>query len=144
MLKKYSGFKDNRSVAVQYEPPKGLSVLQSGLILDKHADDEDFAAAVLELAYLRYLEIDHRNEKTDPVLRKLDKESSHLTLNQKYLLQEVLFKGKSAFILSKGSASVAEKLRSGFKHMNDNLYTWSVADGYMVENPQKDQKKFPL
>ncbi|HHO65916.1 MAG TPA: DUF2207 domain-containing protein, partial [Epsilonproteobacteria bacterium] len=112
MLKKHSGFKDNRAVAVQYEPPKGLSVLQSGLILDKHADNEDFAAAVLELAQLGHLEIDHRNEKADPILRRLDKSRDDLTMNQKYLLSEILFKGKSAFMLSKGSASVAEKLKS--------------------------------
>jgi len=142
MYKKHSGYKDNRAVAVQYEPPKGLSVLQSGLILDKHADDEDFSAAVLELAHLGYLEIDHQNEKRDPVLRKIEKKRDGLTMNQRYLLENILFKGKSAFALSKGSASVAEKLRSGFSHINDNLYKWSVADGYMVENPQRVRKSF--
>ncbi len=142
MLKRHTGFKDNRAVAVQYEPPKGLTVLQSGLILDKHADNDDFAAAVLELGQLGYLEIDHRNEKTDPVLRKIEKKRDSLTMNQKYLLSEILFKGKSSFTLSKGSSSTAEKLKSGFTHINDNLYTWSVADGYMVENPQRIRKSF--
>ncbi len=40
------------SVAPQYYPPKGLSLLESGLILDKFADKEDFSAAILELGTL--------------------------------------------------------------------------------------------
>ena len=48
---------DHRSIAVQYEPPKDLSLLQSGLILDRFTDNEDFAPAVLELAQQGYLEI---------------------------------------------------------------------------------------
>jgi len=138
IFKKHTGFKDNRSIAVQYEAPKGLSVLQSGLILDKHADNEDFAAAVLELGHLGYLEIDHKDKKTDPILKRIHKKTSDLTMNQKYLLEQVLFKGSNNFVMSGGSTSKATKLKNGFSHINDNLYKWSVADGYMVENPTSD------
>jgi hypothetical protein len=141
-LKRYTGFKDNRSIAVQYEPPKGLSVLQSGLILDKHANNEDFSAAVLELAHLGHLEIEHKDKKTDPVLKRIGNSTVGLTMNQKYLLDHILFKGKSVFIMSSGSESSAQKLRTGFDYINNNLYTWSVADGYMVENPQRVRKSF--
>jgi hypothetical protein len=44
--------------------------------------------------------------------------------------------------MSSGSESKANKLKSGFEHINNNLYTWSVADGYMVENPQRIRKSF--
>jgi hypothetical protein len=142
ILKKHTGFKDNRSIAVQYEPPKGLSVLQSGLILDKHANNKDFSAAVLELAHLGHLEIEHKDKKTDPVLKRIGKSTIGLTMNQKYLLEQVLFRGKSVFIMSSGSESSAQKLRNGFEHINNNLYKWSVADGYMVANPQRVRKSF--
>ncbi len=39
------------SVAPQYYPPKGLSLLESGLVLDTFADKKDFSAAILELGH---------------------------------------------------------------------------------------------
>lgn len=62
-FKHYVGFEDKRAVAVRYLPPKGLSVLQSGLILDKHTDDEDFAAAVIELAQQGYIKIEQSGSR---------------------------------------------------------------------------------
>ncbi len=90
---KNTGFIDKRSIAVQYQPPKGLSVLESGLILDKFTDNEDFAAAVLELAHLGHLEIDHKEKKLDPIFIRKDSNTANLTMDQKYLLEQVLFKG---------------------------------------------------
>jgi uncharacterized membrane protein YgcG len=140
--KKYTGFEDKRSVAVQYLPPKGLSVLQSGLLLDKHADEKDFAAAVLELAQLGYLEINQASRHTDPVLKRLEKPQEGLTLNQKYLLNEILFKDKAFFVMKRGTPESAKRLKSKFDHINNNLYTWSVAEGYMEENPKKTRRRF--
>ncbi|HEC45286.1 MAG TPA: DUF2207 domain-containing protein, partial [Epsilonproteobacteria bacterium] len=142
MYKKHTGFVDERSVAVQYEAPKGLSLLESGLVLDKFADNEDFSAAVLELAQLGYLEIDHKDKKLDPLLKRTHKSTEDLSMDQKYLLDHVLFKGKSSFTMSSGSESKASALQKGFGHINDNLYIWSVSDGYMVENPQRVRKNF--
>lgn len=144
MYTKYSGFTDNRSIAVQYEAPKGLSLLQSGLVLDKFADTKDFAAAVLELAHLGHLEIDQKEKKLDPILIRKEKSTENLTMDQKYLLNHVLFKGRTTFVLSAGSKTKASALQEGFGQINDNLYTWSVADGYMAENPQRIRKNFLL
>ncbi len=142
MYQKHTGFVDERSVAVQYEAPKGLSLLESGLVLDKFADNEDFSAAVLELAQLGYLEIVHKDKKLDPLLKRTHKNTEDLSMDQKYLLDQILFKGKSSFSMSSGSESKASALQKGFGHINDNLYTWSVGDGYMVENPQRVRKNF--
>ncbi len=139
---KNRGFVDKRSIAVQYEPPKGLSLLESGLVLDKFTDNKDFAAAVLELAHLGHLEIDQREKKLDPLLIRKESNTANLRMDQKYLLDHVLFKGKNSFMLSSGSEEKASALQKGFKYINDNLYTWSVADGYMVENPQRVRKNF--
>jgi len=142
MFNKHTGFVDERSIAVQYEAPKGLSLLESGLVLDKFADHEDFAAAVLELAQLGYLEIHQKDKKLDPLLKRTHKSTEHLSMDQKYLLNQVLFKGKSSFTMSAGSETKATALQKGFDEINDNLYLWSVGDGYMVENPQRVRKNF--
>ncbi|TNF44407.1 MAG: DUF2207 domain-containing protein [Epsilonproteobacteria bacterium] len=144
MYKKHTGFIDHRSIAVQYEAPKGLSLLQSGLVLDKFTDKEDYAAAVLELAELGHIEIDQKEKKLDPLLKRIETSTKNLTMDQKYLLEQVLFKGKNTFVMAGGSESRATKLQAGFKYINDHLYNWSVADGYMVENPQRVRKAFLL
>lgn len=142
MLKRYTGFVDKRSIAVWYEAPKGLSLLQSGVVLDKFADDEDYAAAILELGYLGYLTIDQKDKNADPVLVRTDKKAENLTMDQRYLLDSTLFKGTKSFVMSGGSESKAKKLQNSFKHINKMLYTWSVSDDYMSENPQRIRKSF--
>ncbi|MCF6243761.1 MAG: DUF2207 domain-containing protein [Sulfurovum sp.] len=142
MYKRYIGFEDKRSIAVQYEAPKGLSVLQSGLILDKFADNEDFSAAILELGYLGYLTIEQKDKRYNPVLKRTDKNADTLTMDQQYLLDHILFKASSTFIMSEKSEDKAQTLLSGFSYINDNLYDWSVSDGYMTDNPKRIRKNF--
>ena len=141
-LKLHTGFEDRRSNAVRYAPPKGFSLLQSGLILDKFADNKDFAAAILELAQLGYLEIYHKSKKIDPLLKRIEKDTKGLTADQKYLLEKILFSGTNSFVLSKQSETKAKKLQKGFNHIDEALYSWSVMQGYMGENPQKTRNKF--
>ena len=141
--KRYVGITDKRSVAVQYEAPKGMSLLQSGLLLDKFADNEDFAAAVMELGYLGYLEITQENKKDGATLTRTKKQDEGLSKNQKYLLDQILFNGSKTFImLSPATKSQAKQLRKGFEHINNYLYAWSVKDGYMVDNPKKIRTRF--
>ena len=142
MFKRYTGFEDKRSIAVQYEAPKGLSLLQSGLVLDKFADNEDFSAAILELGYLGYLTIEQKDKKSTPILLKTHKKFENLTMDQKYLLNNILFKGSNSFVLTGRTASKSKILQNGFEHINSNLYKWSVSDGYMAENPQRVRKSF--
>ena len=123
VLQKYTGFIDRRSIAVRYYPPKDMSVLEAGLVLDKFADIKDFSAAVLELAEHGYIEIYQENKKDDPLLKRTSKSTESLGMDQKYLLDHVFFKGSSqSYTLSKGTESKAKSLQSGFKQINDNLY----------------------
>ncbi|MBO8173515.1 MAG: DUF2207 domain-containing protein, partial [Bacillaceae bacterium] len=120
MYKKHTGFVDERSVAVQYYPPKDISVLEAGLVLDKFADNKDFSAAVLELAELGYIEIHQASKSSDPILQATGKTTQDLGMDQKYLLKQILFKGSSkTFTFTKGSESKAKALQSGFKQIND-------------------------
>ena len=145
MYEKHTGFVDKRSVAVQYYPPKDISILEAGLVLDKFADNKDFSAAVLELAELGYIEIHQASKSSEPILQATSKSIHELGIDQKYLMKQVLFKGSSkTFTFTKGSASKAKALQSAFKQINDTLYKWVVSDGYMLENPQRVRKNFLL
>jgi len=140
--KEHTGFEDERAVAVQYEPPKGLSLLQSALLVDKFANSEDVAAAVLELAHLGHLEIDQQDKKLDPILIRKETDTQTLTQEQRYLLEQVLFKSGTTFVMSSGSDTKASALQDGFSKISETLYLWSVEQGYMSENPQRVRRTF--
>ena len=107
------GFVDERSVAVQYDIPKDMTVLKAGLILDKSADAEDFAAAIIELAELGYLEIEDTSKESEgiigsissflklnpPVLTRTDKRDFDLSFEQKAVLNNILFKEGDTFTM---------------------------------------------
>ena len=130
------------SVVPMYEPPKGFDVLQSGLLLDRVADTTDFAAAVIELAQKGYIDI-FKNDKLT-VLKKRDKDTKALSEDEKYLLEHILFPEDDMFVLNPHDTNSAESLRAGFEKINSMLYTWSVDQGYMAENPKKARKDFLL
>ncbi len=142
IFSRHRGFVDTRSVSVQYEAPKGLSLLESGLILDKFTDNEDFSAAVLELAQLGYIEIHQKEKRDDPLLKRTDKSIEDLSMDQKHLLNNVLFGNSHSFSMSANSSAQSSILQKGFEDINTNLYLWSVSKGYLVENPQRVRKNF--
>ena len=138
----YAGFEDKRSVAVRYLPPESLSVLQSGLLLDSFADDEDYAAAVVELAYLGHLRIDKGYDGTVSLVKE-NKATDSLSDDERYLLEGVLFpSGSKVALLRKGDETLAQRLKNGFKSIDKMLYEWAVKEGYMLENPQKTRVRF--
>ncbi len=90
----YGSFAAMGSIPVRYEPPKGISLLQSGYIIDEKNNARDFLAAVIELVSMGYLHIktmDSRYAKDLIYLEKTDKEPDTLTADQKYLLNRILF-----------------------------------------------------
>ena len=137
------GFTDHRSIAPRYYPPEGLSVLQSGVIYDRFAKDDDYAAAILELAQRGYIVIYKEDETSDPFLQKTSKETKDLPEDLKYLMDEVLFKrGKDLHTLKTESDAESDLLENGFFSINYKLYQWSVKEGYMKENPEEVRSKF--
>ena len=147
--KKHS-FSLKKSIAVMYEPPKNMDVLQAGLIYDKFADTEDFPAAVVELAQKGYLEIFPNEKKSifnsDPIVatfKKTDKDPKDLSEDERYLLEYILFRnGSDTFILQKNDPSTSQRIIEGFSKINQMLYDWAVREGYFKENPKKTRKSF--
>jgi uncharacterized membrane protein YgcG len=133
-----------RSVPPQYYPPRGLSLLQSGLILDKFADKKDFSAAILELGTLGLLEVHQSKGDTTPIIRRTDKptETADLTEDQLYMLDHILFKNSDTYVIKTQDASRAERINAQLDRVNEMLYTWSVADGLMRANPKRTRRRF--
>jgi uncharacterized membrane protein YgcG len=131
------------SIAPQYYPPKGLSLLQSGLIIDKFADKKDFAAAVLELGSLGYLQIDNTDNKL-PIIKKSDKHinDTELTADQKYIIEGVLFGGKKQYIVKSSNPETAQRMDDELNRINHTLYEWSVSSEQMRIDPQHSRSKF--
>ncbi len=140
--KRFGVYEYSGAISPQYYPPKDLSLLQSGLIIDKFADKKDFAAAVLELGSLGYLEID--NTKKPPIIKKTDKSSDQgdLTMDQKYILDGILFGGRNQYRVESGDPEIAQRMDDKLSKINDLLYEWSVSSGQMRTNPKQSRSKF--
>ncbi len=129
-----------RAIMVQYNAPEGFSVLQSGVLLDKHADAEDITAAIVELAQLGYLEIVDVEETT--TLKRLPKEKKDLTEDQHYLLETVLFPKEDTFELVQGDKERAGRLNRGIMSLISYLYSWAIEKSFLLENTKNIRKKF--
>jgi uncharacterized membrane protein YgcG len=141
MLKKYKifNFKSAKTLVTQYYPPKSLSILQAGLLLDKYADKKDLAAAVLELATLKELKI-VKSTKHNKIVN-LKKQNSTLTNDQK-LLHKALFELGDTFELNKEYNSKSVVVLDALDTINDNLYKWSVDSGFSVDNFKNIRSKY--
>ncbi len=127
---------DVGSISPQYHPPKGLTLLQSGVIYDKFADKRDFSAAILELAQDGYVEIFDKEENSHPYAKNNYKDTSRLSEEQKYLLNTVLFSDSDNYRLEKDSYTI-EDISEHLDTVNEILYSWTVTHGYMHKNPSK-------
>ncbi|MEA3490598.1 MAG: DUF2207 domain-containing protein [Campylobacterota bacterium] len=141
-LRRYTGVSDKRSIAVQYNLPKDMDILQAGLIYDKFTDDADFSAALLELAQKGYMEITQKRTIDHPLLKKTAKSTKDLSEDLKYLMDEILFYKKSSYRLKRSSSTESARVKDGFDKINEMLYLWSVKEGYMRENPKNIRKTF--
>ena len=110
-------------VAPQYYPPKNLSLLQSGLILDKFADKKDFAAAILELGNLGFVEIHKATAGSDPIILRTQKPiDESLTEDQRYLLEEILGKDGRSYTIKSRDPQRAEEINAQLDRVNALLY----------------------
>ena len=138
LYKKFTSFRDNRSIAPMYEPLKDISVLEAGLILDSSANNKDYAAAIIELATKGYIKIHKTPNGT--ILEKINKDPSSLPadLREFYTL---LFENEDKFILD-NSPSTAARFEEIFNKVNEILYEESIKKGYFKEKPYDSKRSF--
>ena len=136
--------KENKHPSPRYTPPKKLSFLESGLILNSFANNKDLTSAILELGYLGYLSIEYQGKGSTIVLNKIDKlQREALTTDQTYLLDNVIFKNnKRRFILNKKDDEMVKTLKEDMQKLNTLLYTSAVKEDYFEENIDKRRKSF--
>ena len=146
------------SIAPMYGPPEGIDVLKAGLLIDQFADNEDIAAAIVDLARLGYLTIEERAtgnplaeipllgkvfKGKEIVLVKTDKDTKGLPPEYRTILKKMLFPhGTREFRLFERSDERAKRFREGFEKINESLYEWAKTAGYMRENPETARKSF--
>jgi len=124
------------SLAPRYRPPEGMSVLQAGVLLDRFADAEDLTAAILELGALGCLEIDLSEDPDAPVIRRrvpgCDREK--LTVDQRYLLEGVLFPDSDSYTVRTDDPQRAKEIDEQMERVGDFLYSWSLHAGLMRDD----------
>lgn len=120
----YGSFAAMGSIPVRYNPPKGVSLLQSGFIIDERNDGKDFAAAIIELASLGYLRIERLDSTYAQgltYLKKIDKNTDSLTADQKYLLNRVLFLESNTVKLTSAKQTFFQKFERIDRQIRDIL-----------------------
>ncbi len=129
-----------QAIAVQYEAPKDMDILQAGLIYDQYADNKEFSPAIVELAQLGYLNIIDSEETLK--LEKIEKDTNSLSFTQKYLIHTLFFKTNKTYEFSNKSIQKANALNDGFTKINEKLYAWSKKEGYLKQNPNEARRAF--
>jgi hypothetical protein len=117
------------SIAVQYTPPAGLSLLQSALLYDTENRPEDLRAAVMELVQLGHNTVDDRLT----IHHKHDRSRRDLTPDQLFLLEE-LFPDGSRLVFPKRDVQQTHRLVNGRRQLNTLLHDWAYREGYFPEN----------
>jgi len=132
----YSLMKDSfffsRVTPVRYYPPAGFSLLQSGLLLDKHADREDLSSAIVELGVLGYVQILEKDGRVQ--IECTQKDTKGLTEEQIYLLDHILFEKEDIFVLKVRKRQEARSLKERIDKLGGILYAWAVKTGYLKYN----------
>ena len=125
----YFGLAPDKNIKPKHLPPKGFSLLQSAIVIDKYADDKDNMSAIIELEYLGYIEISQENELN--IVIKLDKSSENLTIDQRYLLDNILFSKGNKFIMNSKKRPEALEIRHSFQTLSSMLYSWTIENDYL-------------
>jgi len=123
------------ALVVRYTPPKGLSLLQSGILLDKYADSEDIEAAIVELVILKYIAVEEDGEVLQ--LKRLSQNTNHLSEDQRYILEEILFKTSDTISLKEYDAALTKRVSKGIAYLQKILYQWAVSKKYIKEHTGK-------
>ena len=129
--REFLGYSGNKSIVTKYYPPKGISILQAGLLLDKYADKKDYAAAILELGALKKLLI--TKDDKDTILIRKNSNIDNLTKDQTELL-DALFKDNDRYEVTNKLKSDIEYMQKALDKIDKNLYKQSIKDGFSIDN----------
>ncbi|HFS85325.1 MAG TPA: DUF2207 domain-containing protein [Epsilonproteobacteria bacterium] len=124
LAKRFGSLSVMGSIVVRYTPPKDISLFQAGYLIDESNDTRDFAAAVIELADLGYLEIKTMKKeyvKDRLYLQKTSKQTTELTPDQRYFMEKILFSKDDLFYPPTDKAHFYQKFTKFDREVRDRL-----------------------
>ena len=140
---------EKREIAVQYEPPEGMSPAELGTLIDHKAEMHDITATLVDLAVRGYLLIEEREEKKLLGLRSEKQYLFHLRKphaewdglaphEQRFL--SALFKGSSPASLYIDSVELSDLKNSFYKSLpgiRGAIYKELMRRGFYRERPDQ-------
>jgi len=121
------------SKSPKYYPPKDLSVLKAGLLIDEVADLKDISTAVLELATKGYLKIEY---KSNGIFFKKLKNGEDLNDEQAILFEQLVGD------IEIGDIRYSKNVSIDGNQINNWLYDWGLKEGYFFETLSNLQFSF--
>jgi uncharacterized membrane protein len=135
-----------RPVAVQYEPPRDMTVAEAGTLLDNSADMRDITATLVDLAVKGYLRIE---ERQNPKLLGLFGGGTSYTFHRLKPGEELAPHERAVFdgIFAGEEDDVSlDKLKDSFykqlSPIRDAVYDRLTASGYYKNRPDKVKQKW--
>ena len=131
-----------RSLSVRYNPPKGLSFLQSVYLYKKGLSRYDIFPAIIDLAQKGFVKIEQIFDSF--ILQKIqDKDPSTLSADERYLLEGLLFPLETtSCIIEHKSKAERQVMRDKFSSLIDKLNNWAVNEGYLLQKPSQVRRDF--
>ncbi len=136
----------NVSIIAEYEPPKGMSPILVGTLLDRTVDMTDISSVIMDLAVRGYIKIRHTvkeipfwPDKKDFELSKL-KEGTDLVQPADKIIFELLFAGRSVVTLSELQTE-KEGFQEAIKRLKKETEQVLYDEGYFSQEWKDAQKK---
>jgi len=129
-----------RPIAVQYEPPAGVSPAEAGTLLDNSADMRDITATLVDLAVRGYLRIE---EHQNPKLFGLFGGGTSYTLHRLKTVDGLAPHERAVFdgIFSHGDHVPMDELKDEFykqlSPIRDAIFTQLTTSGFYQNRPDK-------
>lgn len=138
--KRYGKDKKIHTVVPEYAPPKEISPIESGILIDEKADMRDISAVMIDLAIRGFIRIEEIEEKTlgifkhkEYILHRL-KESGEKNLQKfEQTLLDKIFDGKKEQKLSK----LKNKFYKHIPELKKQMFTAVMDKKLFTKNPEK-------
>jgi uncharacterized membrane protein YgcG len=132
-----------RPIAVQYEPPQGLSPAEAGTLLDNAADLRDITATLVDLAVRGFMRIEEREENKflglvrgrEYTLRRLDPpaEAGELAPHERRLFDGI-FAGRSGLV---DLSDLKEEFYTEIPRIRTSIFDRLLGRGFYHARPDK-------
>jgi len=126
------------TLIAEYDPPKGLTPTETGTLVDAQLHDQDFSAAIVDLAVRGHLQI-VEGEKKEYSLKRLRLDTEGLKAFERELMELLFTDGDEV-----KTKEHAKRFIGARKKVSELVYASMASDGYYVKDPDKVRNKYLL